>query len=595
MPSPGEISSLPKTPIRFTWHFVRQGYLGGLIATLLASLAVAFVEAGGTVVFGALINALAADSNPTTASIPPLTSPTTLFFLLVAMWLAPAILLRLNGIYLGRYQSRLRAHIHDQLLGYVLGHAPRFFLDEGSGSVGHRVRSVALTTYYMIEFLGFRLPRFATLMGIALTLAAVQAPTLVPVFIVFVVVFVAFSLWGAKWCWPFGRTLSAASSAQSGRKVDIIANWDTVLSFAGALIERRDLKPFSAREANAKIRWVDTTSILGGGLHVLSLLLVIGIGWQGLRETLAGSMTIGAFATAMTLSLLIASHLASLGDQFLAFSEQYTQLQDGLNVITQPHEIVDVPQAQPLRIHAGAIEIKNLRFGYTENQMVFDGLSLSIKGGERVGLVGPSGAGKSSLVKLLRRQFPWQGGEIRIDGQNIADVTWQSLHQAMAEVPQSPTLFHRSVRDNILYGRPDATEADMLAAAKKAHCHEFVVAREKGYDAVVGERGMKLSGGEKQRIAIARAFLKNAPILILDEATSSLDSHAENLIQDALLQLMTGRTVIAIAHRLSTIMHLDRIVVLDGGCIIEQGSHTDLLNANGTYARLWKHQAGGFI
>jgi ATP-binding cassette, subfamily B, bacterial len=592
--SPAVLRDIPKTPLRFAWHFIRRGYMGGLVTTILASLIVAGVEAGGAVVFGALINALG-DSRSAAAPASLAKDPAFLFALMVGMWLTPVLVQRLNGVYLGRYQSYLRAHIHDQLLGYVLGHAPRFFLDEGSGSVGHRVRTVALTSYYMIDFLGFRLLRFIALLAIALSLAATQMPSLVPVFVVFVVACATLSFWGARLCWPYGRTLSSASSAQSGRKVDIIANWDTILSFAGAGIERRDLRPYSDREARAKIRWVDSTTALGGTMHVISLLLVIGVGWLGLKDTLAGDMTIGAFATAISLSLLIASHLAAMSDHFLNFSEQYTQLQDGLAVIAQPHEIVDQPNAQPLRVTSGRIEIRDLRFGYTEDQKVFDGLSLTIKSGERVGLVGPSGAGKSTLVKLLRRQFPWQGGDVFIDGQNSAGVTWQSLHEAMAEVPQSPTLFHRSVRDNILYGRPDATEADMLAAAQKAHCHEFVTAREKGYDAVVGERGMKLSGGEKQRIAIARAFLKNAPILILDEATSSLDSHAENLIQEALLQLMTGRTVIAIAHRLSTIMHLDRIVVLDGGRIVEQGRHTELLNANGAYARLWKHQAGGFI
>ena len=226
---------------------------------------------------------------------------------------------------------------------------------------------------------------------------------------------------------------------------------------------------------------------------------------------------------------------------------------------------------------------------------MFEHFSLSIRPGERVGLVGPSGAGKSTLIKLLRRQFVFDQGHIFIDGQDIAQATWDSLHEAFAEVPQNPGMFHRSVRDNIRYSRPNAGDDAVMAAARNAHCHHFIVTRPKGYESIVGEKGMKLSGGERQRVAIARAFLKNAPILVLDEATSSLDSEAEHLIQEGLLKLMEGRTVIAIAHRLSTIMHLDRIVVLENGRVVEEGAHAALLALGGTYARLWNRQAGGFM
>jgi ATP-binding cassette subfamily B protein len=246
-------------------------------------------------------------------------------------------------------------------------------------------------------------------------------------------------------------------------------------------------------------------------------------------------------------------------------------------------------------VSGGEIEMRDLAFAYADGTPVFENFNLSIAPGERIGLVGPSGAGKSTLIKILRRQFPLHAGEIRIDGQDITRVTWDSLHDAFAEVPPNPGMFHRSVGENIAYSRPDATAAEVVAAAKMAHCDTFIAARPAGYDSIVGEKGMKLSGGEKQRVAIARAFLKNAPILLLDEATSSLDSEAEHLIQDALLALMRGRTVIAIAHRLSTIMHMDRILVLDGGKIVEHGRHEDLLRAGGLYAKLWQRQAGGFI
>jgi ATP-binding cassette subfamily B protein len=226
---------------------------------------------------------------------------------------------------------------------------------------------------------------------------------------------------------------------------------------------------------------------------------------------------------------------------------------------------------------------------------VFASLNLDIKPGERVGLVGPSGAGKSTLVKLLRRQFEPQAGRILIDGQDIAHVTWDSLNESIAEVPQVAGVFHRPVRDNIRYARPDAEQGDVERAASDAYAHEFIRAREKGYDTIVGEQGIKLSGGERQRVAIARALVKDARILVLDEATSSLDSESEHLIQEALWTLIQGRTVIAIAHRLSTIAGMDRIVYLEAGRIVEEGPHRELLAKGGAYARLWNRQMGGFI
>lgn len=268
--------------------------------------------------------------------------------------------------------------------------------------------------------------------------------------------------------------------------------------------------------------------------------------------------------------------------------------------LSKPHTIVDKQDAQTLQVSGGEIQFKNVAFAYSEDKPLLNQFNLNIQAGEKVGLIGRSGAGKSTLVNLLLRFYEPQSGEILIDGQNIQDVTQKSLRAQIGLVTQDTSLLHRSVRDNIVYGRPNASEEEMIQAAKKAQADEFIeqlsdISGRKAYDAHVGERGVKLSGGQRQRIAIARVMLKDAPILLLDEATSALDSEVEAAIQESLGSMMRGKTVIAIAHRLSTIAAMDRLIVLDKGQIVEQGTHTQLLAQNGLYAKLWAHQSGGFL
>jgi ATP-binding cassette subfamily B multidrug efflux pump len=317
-----------------------------------------------------------------------------------------------------------------------------------------------------------------------------------------------------------------------------------------------------------------------------------------------GEVGVGAVAaaTAMALRLNGISHWVMW--EMASLFEHVGTVQDGMNTLSRPQAVVDAPGAVPLRVTRGEVQFENLRFSYGATgagaTQVIDGLSLQVRAGEKIGLVGRSGAGKSTLVNLLLRFHDVGGGTIRIDGQDIARVTQDSLRAQIGMVTQDTSLLHRSVRDNILYGRPDANDADMVAAARRAEAHDFIQALSDpkgrtGYDAHVGERGVKLSGGQRQRIAIARVMLKDAPILLLDEATSALDSEVEAAIQASLYRLMEGKTVLAIAHRLSTIAAMDRLIVIDRGRIVEQGDHHSLLAQGGLYARLWAHQSGGFL
>jgi len=582
----------PTTTMAFVWSYVRRYllvHLGGMAAITVAALS---IETTQTYVLGAMVNALSGHASDFFGtSIGPLTA----FVLFCAAWLLANFFHYIYSPYSLRMQLLMRVRVQDDLFAYLLNHAPRYFLDQASGSLVTRIRQAAVSSGAIIEYLWGNLCRLGVMLSVTGYLIWKQVPDLVVPFGVFLVVVTTASWLMAQRMRAYSKTMAKASSELSARMVDAVSNWDIVRSFARAVYERLTFAPFSAAEYDAilKLRWVATGMRLV--LHVVSFGFLGWFCWGAYETARAGEMTAGMFTMIVSFSVLVASYVRGLGDNLFAYFEHHGIVSEALSTLLTPHEIVDAPDARALHIAGGGIEVRDVSFAYHDGTPVFDRFTLTINPGERVGVVGASGAGKSTLIRLLRRQFPVSSGQILIDGQDIAHVAWDSLHEAIAEVPQSPGMFHRTVRDNVRYSRPEASDADVIAAAKLAHCHEFIAARPKGYDSVVGEKGMKLSGGERQRIAIARAFLKNAPILILDEATSSLDSEAEHLIQDGLLKLMEGRTVIAIAHRLSTIMHLDRIVVLDRGRIAEQGTHADLLTRGGIYARLWNRQAGGFL
>ncbi len=333
---------------------------------------------------------------------------------------------------------------------------------------------------------------------------------------------------------------------------------------------------------------------------IINALLIFSVTGLSIRFWMQDAVTPGAIAAAIGLVLRLYGMSQWIMWEMSALFENIGTVHDGMATISRPRTVLDAPSAPLLTVPAGKIVFDQVSFHYGKGSGVFEDFSLTIKPGEKVGLVGRSGAGKSTLVNLLLRFHDVEAGTILIDGQNIAEVTQQSLRAHVGMVTQDTSLLHRSVRENILYGRPDATEEAMLDAARQARAHEFIpglsdARGRRGYDAHVGERGVKLSGGQRQRIAIARVLLKDAPILILDEATSALDSEVEAAIRENLYRLMRGKTVIAIAHRLSTIAALDRLVVLDQGRIVEEGTHTTLVAKGGLYAHLWTHQSGGFL
>jgi ATP-binding cassette subfamily B multidrug efflux pump len=394
--------------------------------------------------------------------------------------------------------------------------------------------------------------------------------------------------------------MSEARSVLTGRIVDAYTNILTVKLFARARDEDAYVRHAVDEHTGLFHASLRLNTLFALSLSTLNALLVVSTGGLAILLWTRGVVAVGTVAMALPLAWQIVNVAGWVAWQVTAIFENIGVVQEGMTTIARPIALTDRADATPLAVSRGEVKFENVRFGYGRESGLIDGLTLTVRAGEKIGLVGRSGAGKSTLVNLLLRFFDLEDGRILIDGQDIAGVTQESLRAQISVVTQDTSLLHRSIRDNIRYGRAEASKAEIVAAARLAHADEFIGDLEdwkgrRGYDAQVGERGVKLSGGQRQRIAIARVILKNAPILVLDEATSALDSEVEAAIQASLGTLMAGRTVIAIAHRLSTIAQMDRLVVLDRGRIVEQGNHDELLRRNGHYAALWRRQSGGFI
>jgi len=430
---------------------------------------------------------------------------------------------------------------------------------------------------------------------ISVLIIGMDRPGLAAMVVVWTPIYVGLSLLLARRRKALSKAFQEQVSASTGVLVDLVKNADLVRSFSKGREESLRVERAMKKEQSAsqRLRWYATgmNLVLYSGMQIFQIALIGATVYLATR----GQMVVGETVKMVSLSGLLMNNIWGAASRMLDLLEHSGQFASALELILVPHAITDTSDAKALLAHRGAIEFDELRFAYADGNAVFDGLSLSIPAGQKVALVGPSGSGKSSLIKILRRDFQPQAGRVLIDGQDLALRTQSSINDAIAEIPQQPGLFHRSIRDNISYARTNASDEEIVQCAQYAHADDFIAARALGYDTLVGEQGIQLSGGERQRVAIARALLKDAPILILDEATASLDSETEHCIHDALWRLFQGRTVIAIAHRLSTINRMDRILFMENGRIVEDGTHAQLMQKNGRYAQAWRRQVDGFL
>jgi ATP-binding cassette subfamily B multidrug efflux pump len=497
---------------------------------------------------------------------------------------------------LGNYPMSIRWLAHRYLLKQSVG----FFQDEFAGRIATKVMQTSLaireTVMKTVDVFVYVCVYFFSILVI---LADADWRLMLPMLLWFIM-YLGIQLYYVPKLKNVSSMQADARSMMTGRFVDSYTNIQTVKLFSHNARETQYVKESMGEFLGTVHQQMRLVTAFNLCVEVANYVLLFVISACSIYLWSLESISVGAIAIAVSLALRINGMSKWIMWEIGGLFENIGTVIDGMKTLSKTIDIKDAPNAKPLAIESGKIEFDRVRFNYGEHIDVINDLNLTIKAGEKVGIVGRSGAGKSTLVNLLLRFHDVDQGEIRIDGQPINQVTQDSLRQSIGMVTQDTSLLHRSIRENIMYGKPKATDEELFEATKQAHADEFIATLSdpygnRGYDAQVGERGVKLSGGQRQRIAISRVLLKNAPILVLDEATSALDSEVESAIQESLNQLMEGKTVIAIAHRLSTIAAMDKLIVLDQGKIVEQGTHQELLEQQGIYAHLWARQTGGFI
>ncbi|MFH4569088.1 ABC transporter ATP-binding protein [Vibrio chemaguriensis] len=596
-PFPKSTPDQPPSGMLAFLRYYTRGYEKPLIIMSLMATIVAVVEVMLFGAMGQLVDWLST-SNPETFLQD--NKADLIFYGTLLLVVMPILVivysLLVHQTLLGNYPMSIRWLAHR----YLLNQSLNFYQDDFAGRVATKVMQTSLavreTVMKAMDVFVYVTVYFTSMI---IMLATADWRLMIPM-IVWLLAYIAIQIYFVPKLKDVASAQADARSTMTGRIVDSYTNIQTVKLFSHSQRETQYAEQGMKGFLNTVYRQMRLVTGFDVAVEISNYILVFSVAALSIYLWLDSAISVGAIAIAVSLALRVNGMSMWIMWEVGALFENMGTVVDGMKTLSKPIDIKDKLGAKDLVVTEGGIHFDNVSFHYGENKGVISHLDLNIKPGEKVGLVGRSGAGKSTLVNLLLRFHDVEDGSIKIDGQNISEVTQDSLRSKIGMVTQDTSLLHRSIRDNILYGNPDATEEDLLKATKQAHAHEFIETLTDpfgnvGYDAQVGERGVKLSGGQRQRIAISRVLLKDAPLLVLDEATSALDSEVEAAIQESLNELMQGKTVIAIAHRLSTIAQMDRLIVLDKGSIVEQGSHQELIANNGIYAQLWAHQTGGFI
>ena len=586
-------------PPQKLWPFLKnyaQPFKKVFVLTALMSIVVAAVELWLISYMGYLVDVLKGDPADVWASHGTEFIWMAVFVLLIRPVLQGIDVLLLNNGVMPNFGTLIRWRAHRHVLRQSIG----WFENDFAGRIANRIMqtppAAGEVIFQVFDAIAYSI---AYLIGAAVLLYLADLRLMMPL-AVWLALYVALIVWTVKRVGPASEAASNARSEFTGRVVDSYTNIHSVKMFAHTDHEvsyAKEAIDETRRTFQIEMRLYTMMDIM---LTAVNGLLVVGVVGWAILLWMQGTASVGVVAAASALVLRLNAMTGWIMWALTSFFRELGVVSEGMQTIAQPIALTDAPDAQALQLTKGEIRLEKLTHHYGRGSGGLDNVDLVIKPGEKIGLVGRSGAGKSTLVKLLLRFYDAESGKILFDGQDITQVTQDSLRTQIGMVQQDSSLLHRSVRDNLLYGRPGATEEQMIQAAKQAQAHDFILdltdpKGNVGYDAQVGERGVKLSGGQRQRITLARVILKNAPILLLDEATSALDSEVEAAIQDTLYSMMEGKTVIAIAHRLSTIAQMDRILVLDDGRIVEEGSHDALLAQGGLYSTFWARQSGGFL